>query len=234
MKQAQHRIAEQVRILPVVEAPCHLIEIGLQMLRRDFVPSSNNASLEQTESTLDCVGIDVPTHVNVAAVVDGFVLAAMDSGFNHGFRVGSEVVGDDHVYVCADVFLDVLRQCSALNIAGMKETQIAPTLPDANDHLFPIALSDLAVAMGLSADVGFVHLDCAVQLRRSDLLHGVPDAMAEIPRGAVVNLEHPVNLVRGHPFLGLANQIDGNEPFGQRQVRVMEDRSCRDGELVAA
>ena len=34
------------------------------------------------------------------------------------------LIRDDHVHICADVFLDVLRQCSAFHVGSMEETKI--------------------------------------------------------------------------------------------------------------
>ncbi len=46
MNELQHRVAKQIWILAVVEAPRHFVKIGREMLCRDAMPSSHDAALE--------------------------------------------------------------------------------------------------------------------------------------------------------------------------------------------
>src|SRR5438309_813012 len=52
-------VQEQVGILPAIEAELHLIQIGRKMLRADLMPRSHDAALQETESVLDCIGMNV-------------------------------------------------------------------------------------------------------------------------------------------------------------------------------
>lgn len=90
------------------------------------------------------------------------------------------------------------------------------------------------VADVLAADVGFVSFNHPGQHGWIGLLHGRPDAVAEIPRGLVADSEHPLELVGRDPFLGLGHQVSGDEPLTERKVGVMKDRAGHRRELVAA
>ena len=52
----KHGVPKQVRILAIVEPPCHLLQVGRQMLCRNPMPRANDAALEQRERGLDSVG----------------------------------------------------------------------------------------------------------------------------------------------------------------------------------
>src|SRR6266446_6374972 len=58
--------------------------------------------------------------------------------------------------------------------------------------------------------------------------------MAEIPRRLIRDCQSALHLISRDAFLGLTNEIDRKKPLPQWQVRVMEDRTRRDGELIAA
>ena len=58
------RIAEQIRIGTVIKTPSHLVQVGLQMLRADFVPRTHDAPLEQREGALNRVRMDVSLNVD--------------------------------------------------------------------------------------------------------------------------------------------------------------------------
>ena len=58
--------------------------------------------------------------------------------------------------------------------------------------------------------------------------------MAEIPSGLVGYFQGALELVGRNPFAGFAHQVDGREPLGKRQVRIMEDCPGGNGELVPA
>ena len=59
-------------------------------------------------------------------------------------------------------------------------------LKDARDGLRLVVVGALAASIPLSANVGSVHLDRAVK-QAAFALHGLTDAMVEVPRRAVVH-----------------------------------------------
>ena len=51
MDELQNGIAEEIRILAIVESETHLREIGMQVFRADFMPRSDDAASEERTRT---------------------------------------------------------------------------------------------------------------------------------------------------------------------------------------
>ena len=62
----------------------------------------------------------------------------------------------------------------------------------------------------------------------------MPDSVAQIPCGPVIDLEHPLKLIGTHTLARLAQQIRSKKPFRERQMSIVKDRLGRHRELVAA
>ena len=225
-------VHEQIGTLPAIEAKFHLFEIGREMLRADSVPRSHDAALEQRESGLHGVCVNVAYDVHAAAVLNGLVVFV--SGFLDRYGIRGCIVGHNHVYILADVFADESCERSGLGIAGVEEAQIAVALADAENHFFVVQASDAAFALVPSPDVGSVQFDNAVQHRLFGLRHGVPDAMAEIPRGLVAHADRALNLAGRHSLFCFAEQVSREEPLRKWQVRIVEHSARRDGKLIVA
>jgi len=192
------------------------------------MPRSHNAALEQRESRFYGVGVNVAVGV-VLRVVNGSVKILLH--LVQRPRVNSRFVRNNHFHVASDVCLDNLAHSRGLCILGMNQPEIAVALPDADDNLLFGAVAPLA---RLATNISFVNLNRAAQFLRSGFEHGRPDAMGEIPSGFVSGLEHPAQLVRRHALARLTEQVGGEKPLPQGQVGVMEDRSRRGRELIAA
>jgi hypothetical protein len=230
----QHRIAEQVRVLSVVETPRHFVQVGLQMLRRDLMPRSNNAPLKQRKCGLDRIGVKVSVNVLLRTVIHDFVFTFGHRGFPESGRIGGEIISNDDINITRNVLADVLGQRAGLRIFGVEESQIAAALTDADYDFFCLLAVVNTLADLLSAYVGFVYFANAVHLRLCNLFDSMTDAMAEIPCRAVVDFQHPMKLMGTHAFLRLADEVDREEPFRQGQVRVVKHRASGDGELMTA
>src|SRR5436190_20850792 len=191
-------VQEQIRILPAIEAELHLIQIGGEMLRADLVPCSHNATLQEAESILDGICMDIASNVNPVLVTNRLVFILGDSRIVHRPRVGDQFVSDNHIDIFADIFADVLRQRSMLNIFGMEKSQIAITLAQSNYNLFCRSTSTHSCAVGFSADIGFIHFNRAIKRGLIYFLHSSTDAMAEIPCCLVAHSQGALDLIRGH------------------------------------
>src|SRR5271157_3264255 len=101
------RINEEIGILSAVEAECHFVQVGLQMLSTEFMPCSHDAPLEQRKCRFDGVGVNVGSEADVLlrGVVDGFMLMV-----TNGSRVCGEIIRDDYIYVLGDILFDVALQ----------------------------------------------------------------------------------------------------------------------------
>jgi hypothetical protein len=87
---------------------------------------------------------------------------------------------------------------------------------------------------GLAADQGLVNLHDPAQQRCVVVADRVADAVREVPRRLVGDLEHPLELLGRYALLRLDDEVDCEEPLPKRQVRVVKQRPRRDGELIAA
>jgi hypothetical protein len=77
-------------------------------------------------------------------------------------------------------------------------------------------------------------LDDAIQQRLIRLRHGVPNAVTEVPCCLVAHSDRALNLTGRHPFLRFTEQMRSEEPFSERQVRIIEHRAGSSRKLVIA
>src|SRR6266536_4345949 len=117
-------VQEQIGVLPAIEAELHLIQIGRKMLRADLVPRSHDAPLQEAESALDCVGMNVRSeaYIFLLCVIHGLMPIAQ---FAQSLWVGCQFIRHDHIHILRDIFLDISGQSSALCVLSMKESQLA-------------------------------------------------------------------------------------------------------------
>jgi hypothetical protein len=199
------------------------------------MPRSHNPALEQAESGLNGVRVNVTVNVDAIPMLDCLVLVRWHACTFQGERVGYEFVGHDYVNILAYALFDVCGQRSGLYVLSMEEAEIAAALPESDYWFLSFLASANAPSDLLAANVGFIYFDRACQFLKGLVLsHRVPDAVTEIPSRPVVDSQHPFKLVRRHALAGLAEQVSSKKPLSQRQVRIMEDRASRYGELIAA
>src|SRR5262249_14856952 len=80
-----------------------------------------------------------------------------------------------------------------------------------------------------------VGLDDALELGREPA--GRPRVAGPVdhePRSLILHLEHPVNLVGAHALLGRSQQVQREQPFGERHMAVLERGALGDRELALA
>lgn len=225
------RINEQIGTVPAIEAELHLFKVGREMLRAESMPCSHDAALEQAESGFDGVGVNVSHDIHPATVLDGFVILV--SGLLNRYRIRGSIVGHNHVHILADILADEFRQRSGLCIACMEESEIAVTFADSEDHFLVVHASDAALPFVHSADISCIQFHCAVEQGFISLRHSVPDAMAEVPRSFVAaDSECALNLTGGHALLRFAEKKGCSKPRCKWQVRIIENCSSGDRELI--
>lgn len=228
-------ILEKHVVLPAVETEGHLFQIGREMFRRDFMPRSSDTALQKRERIFDGVCMDFARNVDSAAVVDGLVSISAKPGIHHGPRIANPIVSDNHICIGADVFTDVLGERSGFGVFYVKKPQFSASLTDADNDVFFRATPRLSFPMLDAADVRFVHFNNTRERNLLRFQHGSTDAMAEVPcRLISPDFEDSLHLQRGDAFLRFADKECGDEPLGERQMRIVEDGSCRDGELRLA
>src|ERR1039458_1468672 len=99
------------------------------MFRTDLMPCTDDATLQQRETRLNAVRVNVANCVDAIFVLDGLVLAE-DASIMQRLRIALKLVRHNHINIVRDIFFDVLRQRARLHILGMKEAQWPATLPD--------------------------------------------------------------------------------------------------------
>src|SRR6266446_5944788 len=127
------------------------------MFRRDFMPRSHNATLEQREGRFYGV------RVNVAMRIFPRVIHGLVKIFLHLVerpRVDGRFIGHNHFHMAAHVGIDNLSYRLGLRILGADKSQIAVALPNADNHLLDALW---APAASLRAYVGLINLDSAAE-----------------------------------------------------------------------
>src|SRR6266852_8815578 len=98
------------------------------MLCADSMPRPHDAALQERESVLDRISVNVAHDVHLAAVLDSLMLAGLDACPLHCEWVAGKIVGHDYVHILADILPDVPGERSRLHIAGMDHPQFAVSL----------------------------------------------------------------------------------------------------------
>ena len=228
-------VKKNVRTVAAVKAKAHLVQVGLQMLCAKTMPRPDDAALEERKCGLDRISMNIGSKPDVfsGAVSDRLMLSFADR-----LAIGAVFVGHDYVNILGDVLLDELLQRAALGIFGVEETNSAAALANSKNNLFvTVSESGLShTAPLVTTDVGFIDLDSTVKQGALRCGHSATYAMAEIPCGLigafVVPPEGALELQCAHPLFGFAEQYGSHEPFEQRQVGIVEDRSSGNSELV--
>lgn len=88
-------------------------------------------------------------------------------------------------------------------------------------------------ARSFSAEIGVIQLDLSLQdVGLLPLSHGPEDLVVQQPGGVVVHPQTAAQLKGRDAGLGLADQVEGQKPLGQRQLGRLHDRAGCDGGLI--
>lgn len=220
-------IEKQIGMVPAIETENHLLQVSWEMLGAHSVPRSYDATLEKREGGFHGVCMNVAGNI-LFRVADGLMELLLVHSKSE--RIDSRFIGDNDFHVFAHVlrhnFADGFRRCRV----NANQAQIAATLTNANDYLFLFAWQ---TATGLSANVGFVNFNDAVEHGLLAFYHRRADAMTEIPRRLVASeSKRALNLASGNAFLGFAEKQRGREPLEQRQVRIVKHGPNGHAELI--
>jgi len=224
-------VHEQVGVLAAVESEGHFFEVGLQMLCAQLVPASAQTALEQREGGLNRIGVRVPANVFFLAVRDRFMRESRSLG---NLLVRGELIGEEHVHILSSIVLEKLFENATSDRFGVEQSQLSVALTNADDRALLGATAAFFLGLSLAADVGFIHLDLAAQHGFVAFRHRRTDSVAEVPSGFIADSQCPLNLASRHALLGFTEQQGSDEPFGQGQVGVVENRSNGHAELVVA
>src|ERR1019366_6174604 len=221
------RIAEKVRVFTIVEPEAHFVKVGLQMLCANTMPRSNYAALQQRKRGLYAVRVHIAVDVLAVRMANSFMLR-QNTSIVQNLWIALKIVRHNHINILRDVLADILRQGARLHILSVEKAEFPAALPDADYYLFrTLRVADLVLMSTLaSAHEGFINFHDSAERLGVNGLHGISNAMAEIPSCPVVDSQHTLHLVRRHPLARLADQERGKEPLNQRQMRIMEHCLC--------
>src|SRR5438093_2433637 len=144
------------------------------------------------------------------------------------------LVGVDDFYVLAHKPLGNGLDRGFRQIRDRDGIHLPAAFNDPNDRDF-VAGSSWPTAFGASplpTNICLVHFKDATQLL--NIRHCRSDAMGKIPCSLISHAQSPLELKCRDSLLRLADHVGGEEPLPERQVRIVEDTSDPDRELIAA
>ena len=228
---APESVREDVRIIAVIVTPLQFFQVAIQMLDAHLVERADDRPLEQTPHALNRVGVNLADNPLVLRVLDrlmaGIVILDPDVGF--------QLIGVDGFGLVPDVALDEAVQGVAADVGDA----LYPDLPAALDgtgHPGLAFFAPRADVAALATDQRFVHFDDTDQRRslKRVVTHRFSNPVAQVPGRSVGGADGTHELIGRDSFLGLAHEVDCQEPLSQGQVGIVHDGSRGHGELVAA
>ena len=228
-------IREDVGILSVIMAIRELGQVQRQVGFADLMERADHATLEQAPEGFDVVGMDVPAHVFLIHVGDDVMRIA----FLTEFAVAPRIISSDQIDFLIHGIAHERFQGWRVGSFDHLADHIAFASDGPNHRHFVAPANDMPFLVPMAVfipapDVCFIDFNFAHQFRKSSVLHRRPDAMAHIPRGAVVPApDLAMNLQGTDAFLGLSHQVDDLEPRAERVVGIFKYGLGNDRKPVA-
>src|SRR6516225_2392511 len=226
--QFQERISKQKPIIAIVETMLQFIQVGIQMLRREFVIRPYNGAFKQAPHALYAVSVNVSAYPLVLRVLNRFMA-----------RVGIVYTLVVNVFVRVDRFTrGVGRFCYKLSklktiaVGNDFQADFSTALNCADHRSFILSFKAHALSADATANIRLINFNDALQLFSGNFAHSSADTMTEKPRGFVGSFKCALNLAGRNAFFGFDHQIDSEKPFPKRQVRIVKNRIARYGKLI--
>jgi hypothetical protein len=235
---ACYRRVENIGVVAVVVAELKFRNVERHIFRADFVESADHAALEDAPETLNRICVDGADNVFVGAVAHDLVLRK----FAVQRVVSAQVVSGEQADFVGNGFVDEAGEGFAVEAVNDPCHDVPLALDSANHGGLPgagpasaaVTLVPMLVA-GLSADIGFVHLDDANEFLELFVLHRSADAMAHVPSRLVRAKAHiAMDLPGADAFLAGRHEVDDAKPLPQIDVRVLENRADKVRKTVRA
>ncbi len=201
------------------------------MLHGNLMPCADHAALKQRERGFN----RVRAHRQTAFIADVFFFAVIYRLVFAAILCESKVVElrfvrHDDIDSGIDIPGNDVVHLSLIEMFGVDKMQAAATLANADDWR---VLLPLVFVLCVTANAHLIDFNRALEFVLR-FRHCLADSMAQVPCGLIGNPEHPFNLIGTHSLAGFRHQIGNQEPFRQREMGVVEDRTDRDGELIFA
>src|SRR5208282_5910370 len=103
------------------------------MFGTHFMPCTHQAAFEKRKGVFDGIGVNVALDVDFAAVIYRLMLGSWEVSPLHCEGIRCEIIGENHVYVLADVLSDEACNRLGLHIAGMEHAKLAIALTNTDN-----------------------------------------------------------------------------------------------------
>ncbi len=226
---------EDVRILPVVMTERELGQIQRQIGFADVVIGAHHATLEQAPEAINVRCMDVAAHIFTLRVVHALVRQfALQSG------IARMVIGRNQGHASIHRFPHEVAQRHAIRVfddftdhvtfASNRTDHADLATRDTGEVGFLAAMAVLI----LTADVRFINLHFAHELRKAAVLHGGSDPVAHIPSGFIrTAADLPLDLQGADALLALRHEVDHLEPYPKVIVGILKNGLGDNGEPIA-
>ena len=221
--------------LPLIVTIDLLVDVAVQVNRRDGDVGSLEGAFQQAPEVLDAVGVDATDDVLVD-VVDGGVEVVQ----------GEPAVGGGGVSVNVGVEFNIAANGSLKGVIVSVGDDASPDLTATLQKALHNRLTHWAAAtysfrplplmhvLGLAAYEGFVNFYLARQLSEGSSLHRQSDTVEHEPCRLLGDFQGPRKLTTADAILGVRNAPDGHEPLVQSEGAVLEDSPNLHAELLPA
>lgn len=228
-QQLEHRVAEHVRVLAVVEPELKFIAVSVKVLCRDLMIRADDRTLEKRPYVLYGVGMNFASNVLAGSMPYRFVFGVLICDAT----VSGPFVGIDSFGVAASISSDEAVQGFPIRAAHYLEADVPAALHSTYHHGF-VALVPTSLAVHLATDEGLIHFNDALQELRVNFIQSGAYAVAQVPCGFVAHPKSALHLISGDSLFGLYDKINCKEPLPEWKVRVVKDSASGNGESVAA
>ena len=171
--------------IAAVEPKSHFFKVGGKMLRRNFVPRTDDATLEQAKGGLDAIRGDIAVNIDLRTMVDRLVFHSGLTSTVEGERVDTSLIRHNHFHILADIVLDVFRQRPGLHVLCFEKAKIAAALFDTEYRNLRLFCGIDTLPDFLAAEIGFIHLNRSIHHQFLGRSHRRANSVAEIPRRLV-------------------------------------------------
>lgn len=224
-----------LRVETAIVAEAVLVQVRLQISFADRMINASQSVLHEAPETFDGIGVDVPRHINLLAVVD----AVMNVSTFRNVRdaVIAQQFVRKHRALGEDMLANNGEQRRSCGPVSSERSDFAATLHHSDNHnlVFPSITASNAAS---SANVSFVNLYslAALSANRFCLIfcqHGA-NLLEHPPRGFIGHTRLTLNLFRRDAATSGRHQIHRIEPRSQRSRGFVEDRASRRVNVVTA
>lgn len=190
-----------------------------------------DATLEYGEETLHRVGVGIPAHIFILAVID----ALMTGKFLARFRVAGRLVSHQ-IGVLGNLLVKLRLKRVAGDVGHMEGADGAFTLDQREDGVL-MTMTTAHFGSGLATDKGLIRFNrLAARPHQAATigLHGLADTLSHEPRRLVGNPQHTLNLLAADALFAGTHQLGEHDPLVKGNLAALKDSAYGHGKLLTA